>query len=395
MSSLPMLRRSPVLPVGVVMLLALLSAWATPVQAAPAAAPAPVVQPATATTARIKEVATVQGVRPNQLIGYGLVVGLDGTGDQTTQTPFTTQSLNAMLQQLGVTVPAGTSMQLKNVAAVLVTATLPPFAQPGQLLDITVSSLGNAKSLRGGTLVATPLRGADNQIYALAQGNLMVGGAGASAGGSKVQVNHLLAGRIPGGATVERSVLSPLGQGDALQLDLSSSDYATARAVAGAINTRFGAGTAQALDGRVVKVRLPPTPDERVSFMAEVENLKVEMAAPAAKVVVNARTGSVVMNQAVTLGPCAVAHGNLSVTISTTPQVSQPAPLSGGQTVVTEKSDIKMQQDGGALIQLPAGTRLTEVVKALNSLGATPADLLTILQAIKAAGALQAELEVI
>lgn len=395
MSSLLMLRRSPVLPVGAVMLLALLDAWATPVQAAPAAAPAPVVQPATATTARIKEVATVQGVRPNQLIGYGLVVGLDGTGDQTTQTPFTTQSLNAMLQQLGVTVPAGTSMQLKNVAAVLVTATLPPFAQPGQLLDITVSSLGNAKSLRGGTLVATPLRGADNQIYALAQGNLMVGGAGASAGGSKVQVNHLLAGRIPGGATVERSVLSPLGQGDALQLDLSSSDYATARAVAGAINTRFGAGTAQALDGRVVKVRLPPTPDERVSFMAEVENLKVEMAAPAAKVVVNARTGSVVMNQAVTLGPCAVAHGNLSVTISTTPQVSQPAPLSGGQTVVTEKSDIKMQQDGGALIQLPAGTRLTEVVKALNSLGATPADLLTILQAIKAAGALQAELEVI
>lgn len=395
MSSLLMLRRSPVLPVGAVMLLALLAAWATPVQAAPAAAPAPVVQPATATTARIKEVATVQGVRPNQLIGYGLVVGLDGTGDQTTQTPFTTQSLNAMLQQLGVTVPAGTSMQLKNVAAVLVTATLPPFAQPGQLLDITVSSLGNAKSLRGGTLVATPLRGADNQIYALAQGNLMVGGAGASAGGSKVQVNHLLAGRIPGGATVERSVLSPLGQGDALQLDLSSSDYATARAVAGAINTRFGAGTAQALDGRVVKVRLPPTPDERVSFMAEVENLKVEMAAPAAKVVVNARTGSVVMNQAVTLGPCAVAHGNLSVTISTTPQVSQPAPLSGGQTVVTEKSDIKMQQDGGALIQLPAGTRLTEVVKALNSLGATPADLLTILQAIKAAGALQAELEVI
>ncbi len=395
MSSLLMLRRSPVLPVGAVMLLALLAAWATPVQAAPAAAPAPVVQPATATTARIKEVATVQGVRPNQLIGYGLVVGLDGTGDQTTQTPFTTQSLNAMLQQLGVTVPAGTSMQLKNVAAVLVTATLPPFAQPGQLLDITVSSLGNAKSLRGGTLVATPLRGADNQIYALAQGNLMVGGAGASAGGSKVQVNHLLAGRIPGGATVERSVLSPLGQGDALQLDLSSSDYATARAVAGAINTRFGAGTAQALDGRVVKVRLPPTPDERVSFMAEVENLKVEMAAPAAKVVVNARTGSVVMNQAVTLGPCAVAHGNLSVTISTTPQVSQPPPLSGGQTVVTEKSDIKMQQDGGALIQLPAGTRLTEVVKALNSLGATPADLLTILQAIKAAGALQAELEVI
>ncbi|NRT58083.1 flagellar P-ring protein precursor FlgI [Leptothrix sp. C29] len=396
MSSFPMPRRSPVLLVCAVMLLALLAAWLTPVQAAPAA-PAPAA-PAMApvTTARIKEVASVQGVRPNQLVGYGLVVGLDGTGDQTTQTPFTTQSLSAMLQQLGVTVPAGTAMQLKNVAAVLVTATLPPFAQPGQLLDVTVSSLGNAKSLRGGTLVATPLRGADNQIYALAQGNLMVGGAGASAGGSKVQVNHLLAGRIPGGATVERGVLSPLGQGDSLQLDLASSDYATAREVARAINARFGAGTAQALDGRVVKVRLPATPDERVSFMAEVENLPLEMATPAAKVVVNARTGSVVMNQAVTLGPCAVAHGNLSVTISSTPQVSQPSPLStGGQTVVTEKTDIKMQQDGGALIQLPAGTKLTDVVKALNSLGATPADLLTILQAIKAAGALHAELEVI
>ena len=392
MSSLLMLRRSPVLPVGVVMLLALLSAWATPVQAAPA----PVVQPATATTARIKEAATVQGVRPNQLIGYGLVVGLDGTGDQTTQTPFTTQSLNAMLQQLGVTVPAGTSMQLKNVAAVLVTATLPPFAQPGQLLDITVSSLGNAKSLRGGTLVATPLRGADNQIYALAQGNLMVGGAGASAGGSKVQVNHLLAGRIPGGATVERGVLSPLGQGDALQLDLSSSDYATARAVAGAINTRFGAGTAQALDGRVVKVRLPPTPDERVSFMAEVENLKVEMAAPAAKVVVNARTGSVVMNQAVTLGPCAVAHGNLSVTISTTPQVSQPAPLSQGVTVAAQnEGQVDIQQDGGSLHNVRAGSNLADVVKALNALGAKPMDLVSILQAMKAAGALRAELEII
>ncbi|MDQ5896189.1 MAG: hypothetical protein RLZZ592_297 [Pseudomonadota bacterium] len=379
------LRRSPLLLFGTIMLIALLAAGVTPALAQTGGA-----------TARIKEVASVQGVRPNQLIGYGLVVGLDGTGDQTTQTPFTTQSLNAMLQQLGVTVPAGTSMQLKNVAAVLVTATLPPFAQPGQLLDITVSSLGNAKSLRGGTLVATPLRGADNQIYALAQGNLMVGGAGASAGGSKVQVNHLLAGRIPGGATVERGVLSPLAQGDTLQLDLTSSDYATARAVAGAINTRFGANTAQALDGRVVKVRMPATPDERVTFMAEVENLPVTMAAPAAKVVVNARTGSVVMNQAVTLGACAVAHGNLSVTISSTPQVSQPAPLStGGQTVVTEKTDIKMQQDGGALIQLPAGTKLTEVVKALNSLGATPADLLTILQAIKAAGALQAELEVI
>ena len=349
----------------------------------------------TAQAARIKEVASVQGVRPNQLVGYGLVVGLDGTGDQTTQTPFTTQSMNAMLQQLGVTVPAGTAMQLKNVASVLVTATLPPFAQPGQQIDVTVSSLGNAKSLRGGTLVATPLRGADNQIYALAQGNLAVGGAGAAAGGAKVQVNHLLAGRIPGGATVERAVASPLAQGDALQLDLNSNDFATARDVARAINKRFGDGWAQAVDGRVVRVRMPATPDERVGFMAEIENLSLDLPTPAAKVIVNARTGSVVMNQAVTLGPCAVAHGNLSVTINSTPQVSQPAPLSGGQTVVTERTDIRMQQDGGSLITLPAGTKLTDVVKALNSLGATPADLLTILQAIKAAGALNAELEVI
>jgi flagellar P-ring protein precursor FlgI len=348
-----------------------------------------------AQAARIKEVASVQGVRPNQLVGYGLVVGLDGTGDQTTQTPFTTQSMNAMLQQLGVTVPAGTAMQLKNVAAVLVTATLPPFAQPGQQIDVTVSSLGNAKSLRGGTLVATPLRGADNQIYALAQGNLAVGGAGAAAGGAKVQVNHLLAGRIPGGATVERAVASPLAQGDVLQLDLNSNDFATARDVARAINKRFGDGCAQAVDGRVVRVRMPATPDERVAFMADIENLPLDLPTPAAKVIVNARTGSVVMNQAVTLGPCAVAHGNLSVTINSTPQVSQPAPLSGGQTTVTERTDIRMQQDGGSLITLPAGTKLTDVVKALNSLGATPADLLTILQAIKAAGALNAELEVI
>ncbi len=351
--------------------------------------------PQAAQAARIKEVATVQGVRPNQLVGYGLVVGLDGTGDQTTQTPFTAQSLTAMLQQLGVTVPAGTNMQIKNVATVMVTATLPPFAQPGQLIDITVASLGNAKSLRGGTLIGTPLRGADSQIYALAQGNLIVGGMGAAAGGSKVQVNHLSAGRIPEGATVERAVPTPLAQGDSLQLDLNSADFATARAVSRAINDRFGKGTAQALDGRVVKVRMPETPDDRVNFLADMENLAVELATPAARVVVNARTGSIVMNQAVTLSACAVAHGNLSVTINSTPVVSQPAPLSNGRTVQAEKVDIQIKQEPGSLIQLPAGTKLTEVVKALNSLGATPGDLLAILQAIKAAGALNAELEVI
>ncbi len=351
--------------------------------------------PATANAARIKELASVQGVRSNPLVGYGLVVGLDGTGDQTTSTPFTAQSIAAMLQQMGVTVPPGASMQLKNVAAVLVTAQLPPFAQPGQTLDVNVSSLGNAKSLRGGTLIATPLKGADGQVYALAQGNLIVGGAGASAGGSKVQINHLSAGRVPEGATVERAVPTPLNQGEYLQLDLNANDFGTAREVAKAINGKMGEGIAQALDGRVIRVRMPASPDARVSFMADIENLPIERAAPAARVVINARTGSIVVNQAVTLSACAVAHGSLSVTISTTPVVSQPNPLSGGQTVAREKSDITINQAPGSLIQMPAGTQLVDVVKALNSLGATPQDLLAILQAIKAAGALNAELEVI
>jgi flagellar P-ring protein precursor FlgI len=287
-------------------------------------------------------------------------------------------------------------MQLKNVAAVMVTAQLPPFAQPGQSIDINVSSLGNAKSLRGGTLIATPLKGADGQVYALAQGNLIVGGAGASAGGSKVQINHLSAGRIPEGATVERSVPTPLNQGDTLQLDLNSNDFNTAREVVRAINDRMGPNIAYAVDGRVVRVRMPEAAGSRVSFMADIENLDIAIASPAARVVINARTGSVVMNQAVTLASCAVAHGSLSVTISTTPQVSQPNLLStGGQTVVTEKSDISITQQAGSLIQMPAGTKLADVVKALNSLGATPQDLLAILQAMKSAGALNAEIEVI
>jgi len=352
--------------------------------------------PATANAARIKEVATVQGVRSNPLMGYGLVVGLDGTGDQTTSAPFTTQSIIGMLAQMGVTVPQGTSMQLKNVAAVMVTAQLPAFAQPGQTIDVNVSSMGNAKSLRGGTLIATPLKGADAQIYALAQGNLIVGGAGASAGGSKVQINHLSAGRVPEGATVERSVPTPMNQGEFMQLDLNANDYNTAREVARAINARMGAGLAQAVDGRVVRVRMPDSPDARVTFMANIENLNVELMPPSAKVVINARTGSVVMNQSVTLAACAVAHGNLSVTISSTPVISQPSALSsGGQTVVGEKADIAIRQEAGALIQMPAGTRLSEVVKALSLLGATPQDLVGILQALRSAGSLQAELEVI
>jgi flagellar P-ring protein precursor FlgI len=344
---------------------------------------------------RIKELAAVQGVRSNQLLGYGLVVGLDGTGDQATQSPNTTQSLQSLLQQLGVTLPPGVSLSPRNVAAVLVTAQLPPFAQPGQTIDVTVSSMGNSKSLRGGTLIATPLRGADGQIYALAQGNLLVGGAGASAGGSKVQINHLSAGRIPEGASVERSVPTPLLDGEALTLGVNASDYATAAAIAEAINRHHGDDTATPLDGRSVRVKMPAQPGARLAFLAAIENLTVQLAQPAARVVLNARTGSVIVNDAVTLGPCAVAHGNLSVTISTTPVVSQPNALAGGQTVQAEKSDIAISQQGGALIALPAGAKLADVVKALNSLGATPMDLLAILQAMKTAGALRAEIEVI
>ena len=345
---------------------------------------------------RIKEVAAVQGVRSNQLTGYGLVVGLDGTGDQTTQMPITTQAMQNYLQQAGISLPAGTTApQLKNVATVIVTAELPPFAQPGQAIDVSVASMGNAKSLKGGTLIATPLRGADGEIYALAQGNMVVGGAGAAAGGSKVQINHLSAGRIPGGAQVERSVPTPLHDGETITLGLNASDFQTARKVASTINTRIGSGLATALDGRTVQVRAPMDPGSRVNFIAELEELPLPDSTPAAKVVINARTGSIVLNQAVTLGPCAIAHGNLSITISSTPVISQPAPLSQGQTVVAQKSDIQLKQDGGKVIQVPASPQLADVVRALNTLGATPQDLLAILQAIKASGALNAELEVI
>lgn len=347
--------------------------------------------------ARIKEVASIEGVRSNQLTGYGLVIGLDGTGDQTTQMPYTAQTLANYLQQQGITLdPALASrLQLKNVAAVLVTAELPAFARPGQRIDITVSSLGNAKSLRGGTLVTTPLRGADGQIYALAQGSLVVAGAGASAAGSSVQINHLSAGRVPSGALVERAVPTPLLEGNSVRLALNSDDFLTASRVADAINQRFGTGVASAMDGRSIEVRAPTTPNERITFLAQMEELNVENTAPSAKVIINSRTGSIVLNQAVTLGPCAIAHGNLSVSINSTPVISQPAPLSQGQTVVTEQASIEVTQQPGNLIAVNGAPTLQEVVRALNALGATPQDLLAILQAIKAAGALNAELEVI
>jgi flagellar P-ring protein precursor FlgI len=346
---------------------------------------------------RIKELAAVQGVRTNQLTGYGLVVGLDGTGDQTTQMPYTTQSVANYLQQLGIVLPdnRASQLQLKNVAAVIVTAQLPAFAQPGQTLDVNVSSMGNAKSLKGGLLVVTPLRGADGEIYALAQGNLVVGGAGAAAGGSKVQINHLSAGRVPNGAQVERAVPSPLLEGESVNLGLNTTDFQTARRVALAIDRKMGTGTARAIDGRTIEVRAPTESNARVGFLAELEEITLDQAAPAAKVVINARTGSIVLNQSVTLGPCAIAHGNLSVTISSTPVISQPAPLSGGRTVVAEQASIQIKQEPGILIQVPNSPQLSDVVRALNALGATPQDLLAILQAIKASGAMNAELEVI
>ncbi len=347
--------------------------------------------------ARIKEVASIEGVRSNQLTGFGLVVGLDGTGDQTTQMPYTTQGLSNYLRQLGLTLPPAqlAQLQMKNVAAVLVTTELPAFARPGQKLDINVSSLGNAKSLKGGTLIGTPLKGADGEVYAFAQGNMIVAGAGASAGGSKVTVNHLSVGRIPEGAQVERSVPTALQEGTTVSLSLNASDFQTARKVAQAVNRKFGDGTAQALDGRTVQVAAPTDPNARVNFLAEMEELTVEPSIAAARVIINSRTGSIVLNQAVTLGPCAIAHGNLSISISSTPVISQPNPLSGGQTVVSEKASIDIKAEPGKLLMLPAATQLADVVKALNALGATPQDLLAILQAIKSAGALNAELEVI
>lgn len=342
---------------------------------------------------RIKDLATIQGVRGNPLIGYGIVVGLDGSGDQTTQTPFTVQSVLNMLTQLGVNLPPGTNLQLKNVAAVVVTATLPAFAKPGQAIDVTISSMGNAKSLRGGTLLMTPLKGADGQVYALGQGNVLVGGVGAEGGGSKVTVNHLSVGRIPGGAQVERAVPSAIGDGENIYVELNATDFTNTQRVVDAINGIYP-GSATALDGRVVRVRAPGDAHGRVGFIARLESLEIDPAPAMAKVIVNARTGSVVLNRSVQVESCAVAHGNLSVVVSSDPVVSQPNPLSQGQTVQTERSQIEIRADRGSLTMV-RGASLAEVVKALNAIGATPQDLLAILQSMKAAGALRADLEII
>ncbi|GJI95802.1 flagellar P-ring protein [Duganella caerulea] len=354
------------------------------------------VQPAHAE--RLRDLASIGGVRQNQLIGYGLVVGLDGSGDQTTQTPFTVQSVVSMLQQLGVNLPQGTSLQLKNVAAVMVTASLPPFAQPGQTLDITVSSMGNAKSLRGGTLLMTPLKGADGQVYGMAQGNVLVGGVGVAAGGaggSSLTVNHLSVGKISGGATVERAVATSLGEGNFIKLELNTADFATASRVVEVINDKYGPGIAYALDSRVIRVQSPSSSDQRVSFIGTLQDMQVNPAEQPAKVIMNARTGSVVMNRAVTLDTCAISHGNLSISVTADPQISQPNPLSGGRTVVAPNQQVGIKADSGKVMLVKGGASLADVVKALNAIGATPQDLLAILQAMKAAGSLRAELEII
>ena len=343
---------------------------------------------------RIKDLASVTGVRNNQLVGYGLVVGLDGSGDQTTQTPFTVQSVINMLAGMGVNLPPGLSLQLKNVAAVMVTSTLPPFARAGQQIDVTASSIGNAKSLKGGTLILTPLKGADGQVYAMAQGNLVVVGAGASGAGSKVTINHLSVGRIAGGATVEREVPTPVGQGEFVHYELNSTDFATTQKVVDAINNAYP-GSAAAVDGRLVRVHAPTDVNERVAFLGRVGDLEVVPDQVAAKVIVNSRTGSVVMNRMVGIDSCAVAHGNLSVSVTMENAVSQPGALSGGQTAAVSNAQIDIKQEGGGLATVKAGANLADVVKALNAIGANPQDLIAILQAMKTAGALRAELEII
>lgn len=345
---------------------------------------------------RLRDLAEFAGVRSNALVGYGLVVGLDGSGDQTMQAPFTGQSLTNMLSQLGITVPPGTNMQLRNIAAVMVTAQLPAFVRPGQALDVVVSSVGNARSLRGGTLLMTPLKGADGETYALAQGNLLVGGAGAEAGGSSVQINQQAGGRISRGATVEREVPLQLGnERGLLELQLKQPDFGVAQRMVTAINYAFGRTVASAQDSGLILLDAPRDPNGRVNFMARLEGLDISPGEVSPKVIINSRSGAVVLNGTVTLQNAAVAHGNLSVVIDNQPRVSQPAPFSEGETVVVPDAQITVEQQGTGLRMVAPSTNLLDVVKALNALGATPQDLMSILEALKASGALRAELEII
>jgi len=345
---------------------------------------------------RLKDIASIQGVRSNQLIGYGLVVGLNGTGDQTTQTPFTLQTFNNMLAQFSIKVPPGGSVQLKNVAAVSIHADLPPFAKPGQQIDITVSAIGNAKSLRGGSLLMTPMKGIDGNIYAVAQGNLVVGGFDAEGSdGSRITVNVPTAGRIPSGATVERPVPSGFEQGNTLTLNLNRPDFTTAKNIVDKLNELLGPGVATAVDGGSVRVSAPIDPSQRVDYMAILENLEVDPGQAAAKVIINSRTGTIVIGQNVKVSPAAVTHGSLTVTITEDPIVSQPEALSGGQTAVVPRSKVDAAQEAKPMFKFGPGTTLDEIVRAVNQVGAAPSDLMAILEALKQAGALQADLIVI
>ena len=345
---------------------------------------------------RVEDLASVGGVRSNQLVGYGLVVGLDGTGDQTSQTPFTIQSIENMLAKFGVTVPANANPQLKNVAAVTVHTSLPPFSKPGQTIDVTVSSIGNATSLRGGSLIMTPLRGADGQIYAIAQGSILVSGFGAQGkDGSSITVNIPSSGRIPNGATVERSVPTNFDSSPYVSLDLDTPDFTTATRLTEAINSLLGAGTAEALDAVTIRVRAPLDPSQRIAYVSTLEQLQVNPATPPARVIINSRTGTIVISSEVRVTAAAVASGSLTVTITERPQVSQPNAFSAGATTVIPRSTIDVKQEKAHMFKFPAGVNLDEIVRAVNSVGAAPGDLVAILEALKAAGALHAQLIVI
>lgn len=352
--------------------------------------------PSLASAERLKDLASIEGVRSNPLIGYGLVVGLDGTGDRTTQTPFTTQSLATMLRQLGVAMPPGANPQLKNVAAVAVHAELPAFAKPGQKLDVTISSIGNAGSLRGGSLLMTPLKGLDGQIYAIAQGSLVVGGFGVQGqDGSRVSLNVPSSGRIPNGAMVERAVATSLASNGEITLNLHQADFTTMRRVVNSINAHLGMGLARAVDAVSVAVQAPASLDQKVAFISALENLEVVPADAPARVVINARTGTVVIGAHVRVMPAAVTHGSLSVTIRENTRVSQPNPFGQGDTVAVPDSEITIEQGGSRMFLLEAGVTLDTIVRAVNQVGAAPGDLVAILEALKQAGALRAELVVI
>lgn len=343
---------------------------------------------------RIKDIGQFQGLRANQLTGYGVVVGLAGTGDDSLD--YATQGVKGAVSRFGINLPAGINPALKNAAAVLITAELPPFAKPGQRLDITVSALGKAKSLRGGTLVLAPLYGADGEIYAMAQGNLVVGGLGVDAAdGSKLSVNIPSAGRISGGASVERAVDTGFAQSENLIFNLSQFDISNAGLVADVINQRLGAGTAQAIDGASIRINTPVGGESRIRMMGVIENLEIKRAAPPARVIVNARTGTVVVNGAVRVGPAAVSHGTLTVKVEETPTVVQPAPFSRGQTAVEQSSEIIVEEIRNPAFLWDKGASLSDIVKAINKMNVSPGDLVAILEALSQAGALSAELVVI